>query len=72
MARYGLSAREHKVLMCVARGSSNRETGDALGISPYTVVRHLHHIFEKTGSHARAEAAMKVLGGGAREGKERE
>jgi DNA-binding CsgD family transcriptional regulator len=53
----GLSEREVEVLRLVAAGKSNQQIADALVISPNTVVRHISHIFSKTGAANRTEAA---------------
>jgi LuxR family maltose regulon positive regulatory protein len=52
-----LSAREVEVLRLVAAGKSNQQIADALVISPNTVLRHISHIFRKTGAANRVEAA---------------
>jgi DNA-binding CsgD family transcriptional regulator len=53
----GLSAREIEVLRLIASGKSNKEIAETLFISLNTVLRHVTHIFEKTGCANRAEAA---------------
>jgi DNA-binding CsgD family transcriptional regulator len=53
----GLSSREVEVLRLIAAGRSNRAIAQALFISPNTVLRHVSHIFAKTGVANRAEAA---------------
>jgi DNA-binding CsgD family transcriptional regulator len=53
----GLSAREVEVLRLIAAGRSNKDIAAALVISPNTVFRHVTHIFAKTGTTNRAEAA---------------
>jgi predicted ATPase/DNA-binding CsgD family transcriptional regulator len=52
-----LSSREVEVLRLIAAGRSNREIADTLAISVNTVLRHITHIFAKTGVVNRAEAA---------------
>jgi DNA-binding CsgD family transcriptional regulator/tetratricopeptide (TPR) repeat protein len=52
-----LSEREIGVLKLVAQGRSNREIGEALGLSPNTVANHLRRILGRTGCANRAEAA---------------
>jgi DNA-binding NarL/FixJ family response regulator len=52
-----LTAREAEVLLWVARGKSNRDIGDILGLSPRTVNKHLEGIFTKLGVENRASAA---------------
>lgn len=52
-----LTAREGEVLLWVARGKTNRDIADILGMSPRTVNKHLEHIFEKLGVETRSAAA---------------
>lgn len=52
-----LSRRELDVLALAARGSGNREIGRALGISEFTVKRHMHSILRKLGLDSRRDAA---------------
>ena len=42
-----LSDREHEVLTLLAEGQSKKEISAQLGISEYTVVYHVKHIYEK-------------------------
>jgi two-component system response regulator DevR len=53
-----LTAQEHRVLQLVARGRTNREIGDALGLSEKTVKNYLSHAFEKLSVSRRAQAAV--------------
>lgn len=52
-----LTAREGEVLLWVARGKTNRDIADILGMSPRTVNKHLEHVFEKLGVETRTAAA---------------
>jgi DNA-binding NarL/FixJ family response regulator len=52
-----LTPREAEVLSWLAKGKTNRDIGDILGMSPRTVNKHLEHIFEKLGVETRAAAA---------------
>lgn len=52
-----LTAREAEVLSWLAKGKTNRDIGDILGMSPRTVNKHLEHIFEKLGVETRTAAA---------------
>lgn len=57
-----LTGREAQVLSLVADGSTNKEVGSALGISPRTVQKHLEHIYDKLGTHRRTAAARWFSG----------
>ncbi|SER32894.1 two component transcriptional regulator, LuxR family [Faunimonas pinastri] len=62
-----VTAREAEVLLWIARGKSNRDIAEILGLSPRTVNKHLEQIFEKLGVENRASAAvvaMKAIAGG--------
>jgi CheY-like chemotaxis protein/DNA-binding CsgD family transcriptional regulator len=52
-----LTPRETEVLSWVAKGKTNRDVGDILGMSPRTVNKHLEHVFEKLGVETRSAAA---------------
>jgi DNA-binding CsgD family transcriptional regulator len=52
-----LTARETEVLLWVARGKTNRDIAEILGMSPRTVNKHLEHVFEKLGVETRTAAA---------------
>lgn len=52
-----LTPRETEVLSWLAKGKTNRDIGEILGMSPRTVNKHLEHVFEKLGVETRAAAA---------------
>jgi DNA-binding NarL/FixJ family response regulator len=56
--RFGLTNREAEVLGWIARGKSNRDIGEILGLSPRTVNKHLEQIYVKLGVENRASAAV--------------
>lgn len=56
-----LSDREMEILSLVCEGLVNKEIGDRLGISYYTVRAHLRRIFEKLHVRCRAEAVTRYL-----------
>ncbi len=56
-----LTPRETEVLAWLAKGKTNRDIADILGMSPRTVNKHLEHIFEKLGVETRS-AATAVAG----------
>ena len=53
-----LSAREREILDLVARGRSNTEITDQLGLSPKTVRNHVSNIFAKLPARDRPEAIV--------------
>ena len=52
-----LTPTEELVVAEVARGLSNPEIGQVLGISPRTVATHLTHVFQKLGIRSRSQLA---------------
>lgn len=56
-----LTPRESDVLAWVAKGKTNRDIGDILGMSPRTVNKHLEHIYVKLGVETRSAAAAMAL-----------
>ena len=59
--RFAVTSREAEVLVWIARGKSNKDIGDILGMSPRTVNKHLETIFAKLGVENRASAAVLAL-----------
>jgi len=57
---FGLTLRESEVLLWIARGKSNRDIGEILGLSPRTVNKHLEQVYAKLGVENRASAAIKA------------
>ncbi len=57
----GLSARELDVLRLLVEGQSDREIGEALSISPRTVMRHVTGILNKLGVSTRTAAASHAI-----------
>jgi DNA-binding CsgD family transcriptional regulator len=60
-----LTAREAEVLLWLARGKSNRDIGDILGLSHRRANKHLEQIYAKLGveNHASAAAlAVRTIG----------
>jgi DNA-binding NarL/FixJ family response regulator len=58
-----LTPREVEVLSWLAKGKTNRDIADILGMSHRTVNKHLEHIYEKLGVETRAAAAALVSRG---------
>lgn len=52
-----LTRREAEVLSWLAKGKTNRDIGDILGLSPRTVNKHLEHVYAKLGVETRTSAA---------------
>ncbi len=57
---FTLTLRESEVLEWIAKGKSNRDIGDILGLSARTVNKHLEQIYVKLGVENRASAAVKA------------
>lgn len=53
-----LTEREREVLLLVARGSSNTEAAETLGLTLATVKAHVHAILVKTGCTARTQLVV--------------
>jgi DNA-binding NarL/FixJ family response regulator len=62
LADASLTPRETEVLSWLAKGKTNRDIGEILGMSPRTVNKHLEHIFEKLGVETRSAAAALASG----------
>jgi HD-GYP domain-containing protein (c-di-GMP phosphodiesterase class II) len=57
----GLTPREVDVIVQLARGRSNPEIADALGVSRRTVASHLEHVYTKLGVSGRTDAALFAM-----------
>jgi DNA-binding response OmpR family regulator len=57
---FALTVRESEVLVWIAKGKSNRDIGEILGLSSRTVNKHLEQIYVKLGVENRASAAVKA------------
>ncbi|MFI1408750.1 helix-turn-helix transcriptional regulator [Streptomyces sp. NPDC020707] len=56
-----LTGRERQVIVRVARGMSNAETGADLCLAEDTIKTHLRRIYKKSGAHDRAHAVALLL-----------
>lgn len=56
-----LTRRELEVLRLAAKGMSNQDIGDELGVGLRTVKGHIEAIFGKTGARSRTEAVLMAL-----------
>ncbi len=61
LANAALTPRETEVLSWLAKGKTNRDIGDILGMSHRTVNKHLEHVFEKLGVETRAAATALAI-----------
>nr|WP_281517731.1 DNA-binding response regulator [Ferranicluibacter rubi] len=57
---FSLTMREAEVLVWIAKGKSNRDIAEILGLSARTVNKHLEQIYVKLGVENRASAAVKA------------
>lgn len=60
--RYRLTSREIEVARVLARGLTNAELADHLGISPHTAKRHTESVLRKLGVKTRAAVAALLMG----------
>lgn len=58
--RWGLTVRELAVLALVAKGYTDREIGQELGVAHQTARTYVSRILRKTHSKTRAAAAVKA------------
>jgi two-component system NarL family response regulator len=56
-----LTERESEIMKCIARGKSNKEIADELGISEGTIKSHVNHILSKLGAADRTQAVTIAL-----------
>ena len=59
--RYGLSAREMVVLGEMTKGLSDMQIAEALGITKFTVNKHIGSILIKTDTRSRTGAAVRAI-----------
>lgn len=60
LAASQLTTREIDILRLIAKGLSFTELGEALSISPHTVVAHVKKIYRKLAVHSRGEAVFEA------------
>ena len=58
--KLGLTAREAEVLELVREGLATKRIATALGISPRTVEKHIHHALDKLGVRTRIQAIALI------------
>lgn len=61
---YGLTARERDTLETLARGFTQREAAEILGISSHTVASHVKAIYQKMAVNSRSEAVFEAIQSG--------
>jgi DNA-binding NarL/FixJ family response regulator len=57
----GLTPKEAEVLLWIAQGKSNADTGALLGSAEATVKKHVEHILQKLGVENRGAAALMAI-----------
>ena len=55
-----LTSRETEVLSWIAKGKSNQDIAEILGLSFRTVKKHIEHIFNKLGVENRTAAVLRA------------
>lgn len=60
--RFGLTPREREVIQALTQGFTNKEIGNALGISEPTVKAHIKHIMEKMKCSTRTAIVSRLAG----------
>jgi DNA-binding NarL/FixJ family response regulator len=61
---YGLTTRERETLETLARGFTQREAAEILGVSPHTIVSHVKAIYQKMAVNSRSEAVYEAIHAG--------
>jgi DNA-binding NarL/FixJ family response regulator len=56
--------RQLEILSHAARGQTNRQIGEALGLSERTVRNHMRAILKRTSSSDRTQAVVRAIGNG--------
>lgn len=63
MGRLPLSPQQREIALLLARGASNHEIADNLGVSVNTVAYHIKQLFQKLDVHDRAGAVSRIVSG---------
>lgn len=61
---YGLTNRERETLETLARGFTQREAAQILGVSTHTIVSHVKAIYQKMAVNSRSEAVFEAIQSG--------
>jgi len=61
---FGLTSRERETLETLARGFTQREAAQILGVSPHTIVSHVKAIYQKMAVNSRSEAVFEAINSG--------
>jgi DNA-binding CsgD family transcriptional regulator len=59
--RYGLTFRELTVLEAITRGQADKEIANELGVSVFTINKHVSNILRKMDATSRTEASTRTL-----------
>jgi DNA-binding CsgD family transcriptional regulator len=63
LSQYGITDREHEIILKVVQGKSNADIAGELFISLATVKTHLHNIYKKVGVDSRYDLLAKLRSG---------
>jgi DNA-binding CsgD family transcriptional regulator len=64
LSQYGISNREHEIILLICEGFSNKEIGERLFISLSTVKTHVYNIYKKLDVRNRTKLLSVLQGGG--------
>jgi len=61
LRRLAISSREYEIMILMAEGLADKESAERLGISQFTVNRHVRSLLLKLDATSRTQAAVKAL-----------
>jgi DNA-binding CsgD family transcriptional regulator len=62
LAGFGLSPQQREIAAGLARGASNQELAETMGVSGNTVAYHIKQLFARLDTHDRQQMVGRVLG----------
>jgi DNA-binding NarL/FixJ family response regulator len=59
--RIGIADKTYQILVCAAKGKTNKEIAEELNVSVHTVKAHLARLFEKLQTSNRMDTVMEAI-----------